>query len=44
MAGRLFDATGSYQLAFLVAAGSAVAATLIWTARARRRLESFAGA
>lgn len=39
VAGRVFDATGSYATAFTVAVGSAVAATAaIWIAAPRRRL------
>ena len=38
MAGRLYDATGSYTLAFLIAAGCGVAAGLAgWRARTLRK-------
>jgi MFS family permease len=44
LAGRLFDATGSYAIALVVAAGMAVAATAaIWRARALRISEARSG-
>ena len=33
LAGRIFDATGSYVLAFSIAAGAAVAALSVWDSR-----------
>ena len=38
LAGRIFDATGSYAVAFMIAAGAAaVAALSVWASRVPRR-------
>ena len=36
LAGRIFDATGSYALAFSIAAAAAVAALSVWGSRLPR--------